>query len=99
MRHAFHVCYNSGAVAHRAGAFTIGHNFTAPSKWHDKGDFLREMAYVNGMRPSIAMNANRAAIHEIVRRHRASNPRVFGSVARSEDTKASDLDNRIAACT
>jgi len=36
--------------------------------------------------------ANRGMINEIVRRHRGSNPRVFGSVARGEATAASDVD-------
>jgi uncharacterized protein len=44
------------------------------------------------MRPSRALQANRAAIREVVEAHRASNPRVFGSVAKGSDTDASDLD-------
>lgn len=44
------------------------------------------------MRPSERLNAHREAIRAIVQSHRASNPRVFGSVARGEDTEESDLD-------
>jgi predicted nucleotidyltransferase len=36
--------------------------------------------------------AHRPQVLEITRRHGARNVRVFGSVARSEETKASDID-------
>ena len=38
------------------------------------------------------LNAHREAIRAIVAAHRGANPRVFGSVARGEDTEESDLD-------
>jgi len=44
------------------------------------------------MRPSVLLDQHRAAIRDIVAAHRASNPRVFGSVLHGEDTDASDLD-------
>src|SRR5205085_2527831 len=44
------------------------------------------------MRPSIAMRGNREQILEIAERYGARNVRVFGSVARAEDTEKSDLD-------
>ena len=44
------------------------------------------------MRPSERLNTHREAVRAIVAAHRASNPRVFGSVARGEDTEESDLD-------
>jgi len=44
------------------------------------------------MKPSVALNAHRAEIREIVRTHRAINPRVFGSVIHDTDTDTSDLD-------
>ncbi|MBU3626332.1 nucleotidyltransferase family protein [Polynucleobacter sp. JS-Safj-400b-B2] len=44
------------------------------------------------MKPSIALNANRAQIRLIIEAHHASNARVFGSVANSTDTDGSDLD-------
>ena len=44
------------------------------------------------MRPSAALNANRAEIREIVLTHRASSARVFGSVLHGTDTDESDLD-------
>ena len=44
------------------------------------------------MRPSEALQLNRAAVREIALQHRVSNIRVFGSVLRGEDTDTSDLD-------
>lgn len=44
------------------------------------------------MKPSIALALHREAIRRVVESHRASNARVFGSVARGEDTDVSDLD-------
>ena len=39
-----------------------------------------------------ALNKNRVQIRQIVASHHASNARVFGSVAKGEDTNQSDLD-------
>ena len=44
------------------------------------------------MKPSIALQTHRAAIRSVVAAHRASNARVFGSVACASDTDESDLD-------
>jgi predicted nucleotidyltransferase len=44
------------------------------------------------MKPSEALALHREGIRAIVLANRACNPRVFGSVARGEDTEASDLD-------
>jgi uncharacterized protein len=44
------------------------------------------------MKPSVALNTHRSAIRDIVKAHRASNARVFGSVLRGEDVEGSDLD-------
>jgi len=44
------------------------------------------------MKPSQALALNRAAIRDVVGAHRASNPRVFGSVLHGQDTDESDLD-------
>jgi len=44
------------------------------------------------MKPSLALSNNRAVIRALVNAHGLRNPRVFGSVTRSEDTEASDLD-------
>ncbi len=44
------------------------------------------------MKPSTALEANRELIRRIVSAHRASNPRVFGSVLHGEDSEHSDLD-------
>lgn len=44
------------------------------------------------MKPSERLNAHREAVCAIVAANRASNPRVFGSVARGEDTDQSDVD-------
>ncbi|HBM64862.1 nucleotidyltransferase family protein [Pseudomonas lopnurensis] len=44
------------------------------------------------MRPSEALDLNRAAIRRVVESHRARNARVFGSVLHGQDTDSSDLD-------
>jgi len=44
------------------------------------------------MRPSEALDKNRAAIRRVVESHRARNARVFGSVLHGTDTSDSDLD-------
>ncbi len=44
------------------------------------------------MRPSELRAQHRAAIRRVVAAHRATNPRVFGSVADGADSEASDLD-------
>jgi predicted nucleotidyltransferase len=44
------------------------------------------------MKPSNSLRTHRAAIRAIVAAHRASNARVFGSVARGVDDERSDLD-------
>jgi len=42
--------------------------------------------------PSTLLDLKRAAIREAVARHRAANPRVFGSVVTGEDRPGRDLD-------
>ncbi|MCX8501147.1 MAG: nucleotidyltransferase domain-containing protein [Alphaproteobacteria bacterium] len=44
------------------------------------------------MKPSEALKLHRAAVRTVVESHRASNPRVFGSVLHGLDHEASDLD-------
>ncbi|MHB1542782.1 MAG: nucleotidyltransferase family protein [Steroidobacteraceae bacterium] len=44
------------------------------------------------MRPSEALAMHRERIRAIVAHYGGVNPRVFGSVARGEDTEGSDLD-------
>jgi len=44
------------------------------------------------MKPSIALQENRAAIRSVVERHRACNARVFGSALYGDDREGSDLD-------
>jgi uncharacterized protein len=44
------------------------------------------------MKPSIALDQNRGAVREVVRRFRIGNPRVFGSALRRNDRADSDLD-------
>lgn len=44
------------------------------------------------VKPSDRIAQHREAIHEVVSNHHASNPRLFGSVARREDTPDSDVD-------
>lgn len=43
-------------------------------------------------RPSAALLAGRDEVRRTLARHGLTNPRVFGSVARGDDTEASDLD-------
>ena len=44
------------------------------------------------MKPSIILQQHRDEVRRIIAAHDALNPRVFGSVARGEDTESSDLD-------
>lgn len=44
------------------------------------------------MKPSIALDLERNAVHEAAGRFRAANPRVFGSVLHGTDQEGSDLD-------
>lgn len=44
------------------------------------------------MRPSEALAAKRDEVRAIIEGSCVSNPRIFGSVARGEDTETSDLD-------
>jgi uncharacterized protein len=44
------------------------------------------------MKPSAALASHRAAILDVVARHRALNARVFGSALRGTDAEGSDLD-------
>jgi uncharacterized protein len=44
------------------------------------------------MKPSEALQSHREKIRKIILSHRVVNARVFGSVARGEDTEYSDLD-------
>src|SRR3954449_6278292 len=49
------------------------------------------------MRPSISLKNNRSGVREVLQRFGMTNPRVFGSAARGEDTDNSDLDILIDA--
>lgn len=44
------------------------------------------------MKPSVALDLNRAAVREAASRFRTANPRVFGSVLHGADRDGSDLD-------
>jgi predicted nucleotidyltransferase len=44
------------------------------------------------VKPSQTFHTNRTSIRRVVEAHEARNPRVFGSVARGDDTEHSDLD-------
>jgi predicted nucleotidyltransferase len=44
------------------------------------------------MRPSEALAKHREQVREIIARYPVTNPRIFGSTARGEDTEDSDLD-------
>ncbi len=54
---------------------------------------LRPMDHIiAGMKPSESVRKNRDEIVEIVLRHNAKNPRLFGSCSRNEDSPSSDID-------
>jgi predicted nucleotidyltransferase len=44
------------------------------------------------MRPSIALAQHQSRVRQAVERHRAANPRVFGSTLHGNDQDGSDLD-------
>ena len=44
------------------------------------------------IKPSVAIASKRSAVRKMVRRFRASNPRIFGSVLHGADNEGSDLD-------
>jgi len=44
------------------------------------------------MKPSVALELHRDQIRRIVHENNATNPRIFGSTVRGEDTDESDLD-------
>ncbi|WP_423462506.1 helix-turn-helix domain-containing protein [Promicromonospora sp. MS192] len=44
------------------------------------------------LRPSLLLEAVLEQVREVLGRYRVTNPRVFGSVARGEDTERSDVD-------
>jgi predicted nucleotidyltransferase len=44
------------------------------------------------MKPSVILSGKKAIVRELIARSRATNPRIFGSVVRGDDTEDSDLD-------
>jgi uncharacterized protein len=44
------------------------------------------------MKPSAVLSDKKAIVRELIARSRATNPRIFGSVMRGDDTEGSDLD-------
>jgi uncharacterized protein len=60
---------------------------------HDTSSDLRAIVLpLLTMKPSEAFRVHRAELREIVTRHGALRPRVFGSAVRGNDTDDSDLD-------
>lgn len=55
-------------------------------------EVLDRIASALRCRPSARVTQHREAILDTVARHHASTPRVFGSIARGEDTVDSDVD-------
>ncbi len=47
------------------------------------------------MKPSTALDMQRSAVREVIRRFRVANPRVFGSALLGTDLDGSDLDLRV----
>ena len=60
--------------------------------WSRMYDSIRFLHTEAPMKPSIALQENRAAIRSVVERHRARNARVFGSALYGNDREGSDLD-------
>ena len=46
----------------------------------------------SSVRPSVVLQTHRQKVRDIVSAHRATNPRVFGAIARGDDTSDSDFD-------
>ena len=44
------------------------------------------------MKPSIALEQHKEEVRKVLDRFHVKNPRIFGSVARGEDTEKSDID-------
>ena len=44
------------------------------------------------MKPSVLLADKKVIVRELIARSRATNPRIFGSVVRGDDTEGSDLD-------
>ena len=63
-----------------------------PERSRDLGVKPGFVAGEEDVKPSEALDLNRAAIRHVVESHRARNARVFGSVLRGKDTDNSDLD-------
>jgi uncharacterized protein len=53
---------------------------------------LARLRYWFAMRPSLALSEHADQVRQVLARFGLSNPRIFGSAARSEDTEDSDLD-------
>lgn len=76
-----------------AGTCTSG-RLTGTAEIFCVGSLDRDMSpgYGELMKPSQALAIHRERIRAIVAHYGGMNPRVFGSVARGEDTEDSDLD-------
>lgn len=57
---------------------------------HD--DTLRRVLSAARVRPSVILDKNRERVVQAVAKNRGHDPKVFGSVARDEDTPDSDID-------
>jgi uncharacterized protein len=83
---------HSGFVRTARNAFTARHEVDL-----DQVDFIglrpgRQLPHNGAVRPSQAVHLHRSRIRQIALSHRVQDVRVFGSVARGEDTEHSDLD-------
>jgi predicted nucleotidyltransferase len=75
------------AAMHLAG--TAGRSFT---DLVEEGIRLVVEKSTGKFRPSEAVARHRTELLDLIRRHGATNPRLFGSVARGDDDEESDLD-------
>ncbi len=75
----------------QAGLRSIDEPFKSRDEAHVPSKTVSWYGYT-AMKPSDALSAHRANLREIVTRHGALHPRVFGSVLHGDDTDDSDLD-------
>jgi len=79
-----HLADLAGIAASNLSAYESGKRVASPAT---VARIRRAMA-----RPSDRLREHRSEVLDVIRRNGGKNPRVFGSVARGEDTPSSDLD-------
>ena len=75
----------SGVAQPNIAAYESGQRNSSPA-------MLERLRAVARPRPSLVLAQHRGAILELAKQHKATDVRVFGSVARGEDVTGSDID-------